>query len=188
MKSLSLSKPHALIMVGLPGSGKSFFAHQFADTFSAPYVSVDTILEITGTSHEAAVTLVHHQLTEIMKTKSSLIVEASTYSRADRTELTKLCRNHGYEPLLVWVQVDELAARARSLKAKPYRSANDHDKIAKRFSPPHATEKPVVISGKHTYATQAKIVLKRLSLPRAEISMHASAPVRSIADIRRSKS
>ena len=38
MKSLQLDKPHAIVMVGIPGSGKSFFADKFSAMFNAPYV------------------------------------------------------------------------------------------------------------------------------------------------------
>ncbi|MBO9600754.1 MAG: hypothetical protein J7559_23390, partial [Cohnella sp.] len=56
-------------------------------------------------------------------------------------------------------------------------TAEQHDAAVRRFSAPHSTEKPIVISGKHTYATQAKMVLRKLAEPRADISVHSTAPV-----------
>ena len=186
MKSLSLSQPHAIIMVGLPGSGKTFFAKKFADTFSAPYVSLDTIQTIASLEKKTASNIVNYILGELLKTKHSVVIEGRANTRAERTELAKILRTEGYQPLFVWVQTDSETARARSLKTK-LRGKEEHEQLAKRFSAPHATEKPIVISGKHTYATQAKIILKRLSGPRAEISSHSSPPVRSLIDIRRSR-
>jgi len=43
MKPLSLSKPHVIVTVGIPGSGKSFFAEHFAATFKAPLISGERI-------------------------------------------------------------------------------------------------------------------------------------------------
>ncbi|MEO7904367.1 MAG: hypothetical protein ABIR91_01085, partial [Candidatus Saccharimonadales bacterium] len=45
----------------------------------------------------------------------------------------------------------------------------EYDRVVKRFNAPLPTETFIVISGKHTYASQAKVVLKRLSTPRTEI-------------------
>jgi len=186
MKSLSLSQPHAIIMVGLPGSGKSFFAKRFADTFNAPYISHDIILSLTSLDKKAVDALADYQLNELLKTKHSVVIEGGVSTRAERTDIARKLRSEGYQPLFVWVQTDAETAKARSLKTKQH-GEEEHEQLARRFSAPHPSEKPIVISGKHTYATQAKIILKRLSGPRAEISTHSSPPVRSLTDIRRSR-
>ncbi len=176
MKSLSLHKPHAIIMVGIPGSGKTFFAKKFADTFNAPYVSIDDILPLSYDT-DAAVVLLHSQLNELLKTNMSVVLEAETSSRQQRVELAKGFRDAGYIPMFVWVQTDPDTAYQRLARSKDKRGV-DFEKLLKRFSAPHETEKPVVISGKHTYASQAKIVLKHLSAPRTEISTQSTPPVR----------
>ena len=51
MKSLSLAKPLVLVVIGLPGAGKSFFARQFSETFGAPMVSGDRIRHVLGVSN-----------------------------------------------------------------------------------------------------------------------------------------
>jgi len=185
MKSLSLNQPHAIVMVGIPGSGKSFFAEKFAETFSAPYISYDTFRPFVSDQKQLA-KLIAHQLRELLKTNHSLIIEGFAYSRAERTELAKLFKHHGYATLFVWVQTDPSTAHTRVRKQAKI-SDEDHVKLTKRFSPPHSSENPVVISGKHTYATQAKSVLKRLSAPRAEISSHSAPPMRSFVDVKRAR-
>jgi len=177
MKSLSLSKPHILIMVGIPGSGKSFFAEKFAETFHAPQVSLSAITSVVS-DETLALKVASMQLEELVKTKQSIIVDGIAYSRAQRAELAKLAHGAGYDTLLVWVQTDPATAKARALKDKK-QSNDEYDHMVKRFAPPVALEKPVVISGKHTYATQAKVILKKLSHPRAEISTHSTPPVRT---------
>jgi len=185
MKSLSLNRPHAIVMVGIPGSGKSFFAEKFAETFNAPYVNYDTFRPFV-TDPKQLSRLVAHQMRELLKTNYSIVIEGPAHSRVERTELAKLLKRHGYETVFIWVQTDPRTALARSLKQAKH-SKDEHDLLSKRFSPPHETEKPVVISGKHTYATQVRSVLKRLSGPRAEISTHSTPPVRSLRDVRRTR-
>lgn len=190
MKSLSLAQPHIIIMVGVPGSGKSFFAESFAETFNAPYVSLEKIIPLTGSDSDA--TLLHgSQITELLKTRQSIIVEGETDTRTERDKLARKAKLAGYETLLVWVQTDPTTAKTRSVRASKHKinrtlSVDEYDRIAKRFTPPNSVENPTVVSGKHTYATQAKIVLKKLSATRAAISTHSAAPVRAETATRRS--
>ena len=182
MKSLSLNKPHIVVMVGVPGSGKSFFAEKFAETFHAPYISRDKIATLVPDT-EIADKIALLQLSEFLKTKQSVIIEGPTLTRNERSEIAKLARRGGYECLLVWVQTHPDTARTRSLKAtkgtiQSVRTPSDFDHQIKRFNAPTAQEKPVVISGMHTYATQARAVLKRLSNQRTEEATQARPPTR----------
>lgn len=184
MKSLSLTKPHMIIMVGLPGSGKSFFAEKFAQTFSAPFVCRQKIEELGGVNAEALTDLL---LDELLKTRQSIIFEGAGNTRTERMTLAKRAREARYEPLLVWVQVDTPTAKDRRVGTKPgLISPEAFDHIARRFTPPNSAEKPLVISGKHTYASQAKVVLKKLSSPRAESPVHLATPSRQSQPTRRS--
>lgn len=182
MKSLSLSKPHIILMVGVPGSGKSFFAEKFAETFHAPYIALERISSLME-DPKAAEEIAWYQLGELLKTGQSVIVEGGTDTRTARLEFAKKARSNGYDTLFVWVQTDPATAKDRSTRmtknsTNRIMEPEEYDRALKRFTPPSAIEKPVVISGKHTYATQAKVVLKKLTGPRAAISTHSSAPVR----------
>lgn len=190
MKSLSLAQPHIIVMVGIPGSGKSYFAEKFAQTFNAPYVSLEKIIPYT-TDDDGAMTLMQHSIDELLKTHRSIIIEGGTDTRLEREKLIRKAKTAGYEILIVWVQTDPATAKARSVREAKNKvnrtlTADEYQRIAKRFTPPNGLEKPTVISGKHTYATQAKIVLKKLSAARTEISTHTTAPVRTEERARRS--
>ena len=165
MKLQSLQQPHAIVMVGIPGSGKSQFAQKFADMFEVPYINLAYIADRALTP-ETAAELAYTQLIEILKTKGTVLLELSTDTRASRAEIAKLVKQAGYASLFVWVQVDEQTAKQRTLKAKSL-TASEFVAQLKQFSPPHPSEQALVISGKHTYPTQARAVLKRITEPRA---------------------
>ena len=175
MKSLHLTQPHAIMMVGIPGSGKSFFAGQFSDMFNAPYID-SLAIEARSRDGAAAGELIAMVLAEIAKTGQTFIFEGNSDSRVRRTEFSRWARERGYQPMLVWVQADQATSLSRSLKAKTL--DREQFKAAIRgFSAPHPDEKPVVISGKHTYASQAKVVLGHLSKENRPVE--AKAPERT---------
>ncbi|HET6747281.1 MAG TPA: AAA family ATPase [Candidatus Saccharimonadales bacterium] len=175
MKHLSLAKPHLIVTVGIPGCGKSFFAEKFASTFGAPRVSQEKLADFVQGDIKAVMEL---QLDELLKTNQSIIYDGAAESRTERSELAKKARQAGYSILYVWVQTDEATAKARFMQTHKHSSSEEYTKALKHFTPPNTIEKPLVVSGKHTYATQAKVVLKRLSAPRTEISGHQKAPIR----------
>lgn len=187
MKSLHLNKPHLLVVIGIPGAGKSFFAEKFADTFSIPYVSYEALQAASSMtlSDKDTGEVAGLMYQELIKTGQTILLEGPGTSRTDRISLAQLARHSGYEPLFIWVQTDTATAERRTLK-------NTHNGVkfteeefaaaAKRFTPLHSSEKSIVISGKHTYASQAKIVLKRLIEPaletrRAPVATTPSRPV-----------
>ena len=175
MKSLSLTKPHMIVMVGIPGSGKSFFAEKFSSTFHAPYINYQKVSSLT---QDNVGEICFYLLEELLKTQQTIVFDGLADTRAERVELAKRARDAGYEPLFIWTQTDVATAKARAVSPKKGLSSDEYDQLHRRFTPPTAAEKPLVISGKHTYATQARVVLKKISSPRAEISTHHTAPVR----------
>lgn len=184
MKSLTLNKPLVLAIIGLPGSGKSFFAQQFSETFSAPTVSYDRLRHIlypnTGYSKDEQALLqriADYEINELLKTRKTFILDGDGMTRMQRAELRKRFRTAGHDLLLVWVQTDKNTAKYRSMKRSARRrddrynrslSSEEYDQLTRKFNPPATNEPSVVISGRHTYPTQAKVVLKKLVAPREE--------------------
>lgn len=165
------NKPHLIMTVGLPGSGKSFFAEHFADTFKAPIVSYEKLkllkrqqdVDGDGVVDDYA----KYILKEIMKTSQTIVYDGLTNSKKVRLELISIARELNYDPMFIWVQTDETTARKRALKITDSHkfsvTKDEFDDYKKKFTPPNQKEKPVVISGKHNYASQLKIVLKNLA-------------------------
>lgn len=172
MKSLRLQKPHLLVVVGIPGSGKTFFASQFADTFNAPYIHYEAIQTSTETplSEDDTARIAGLLFSELTKTRQTLVMEGPGASRTERTALAREAHLAGYEVLFVWVQTEPVTAQARAVNGvrggKNTRISQEaFDSATKHFTSLANSEKFVVISGKHTYATQAKSILKRLVEP-----------------------
>lgn len=175
MKNLQLSKPHFLIVIGAPRSGKSNFADRFADTFKAPYIDA-SMLHAPGNSVAETMKSTEYVLEQLLKTQQTIIYEGLSGSRAERLAASKLARSNGYEPLLIWIQTDLNVARARATKRSKTNTNpmtdEEFDQEVRRFTPPNTSENYVVLSGLHTYASQAKSVLKRLSATK-EQSRHS---------------
>jgi len=198
MKSLSLSRPLIIFVIGLPGAGKSFFARQFAETFNAPIVSYDYLRyqmfpepafsfdEDTLVSQIAG-----NEFSELLKTQRTLIMDGGNNNYADRQTLMRMAKKAGYGSLIVWVQTDERSAHFRATNRKPKRDGDKlnvsmtdeaFDNAKAAFMKPGKGEDYVVISGKHTYSTQAKVVLRRFVTtqePAATTPPPATQPGRS---------
>ncbi len=184
MKSTTASKPHLIIMVGIPGSGKSFFAEHFAETFNAPLISFHRIRSElfsapTFSKDENAIIgqVANYMINEVLKTGRTIVYEGQTDTHVERNLIAKKSRDAGYQPLFIWVQTEPDTARKRATKKsadRPALSIDQYNEVLKRFTVPTPAEKPVVISGKHTYASQLKIVLKHLIEPHAPASSTAN--------------
>ncbi len=184
MKSPVLPKPHLIIMVGIPRSGKSFFAEHFADTFKAPIISFDKLRSeifsnpsFSNDEDKIINNVANSLVDEILKTKRTIIYDGQTSQRADRMIISKKSKDAGYDPLFIWVQTEPASAKKRALKTnsnKPAISSDDFENRLKHFSSPNSNEKAIVISGKHTYASQLKIVLKNLVQPHESQNEHNS--------------
>lgn len=160
MNALQLARPHAIMMVGIPGSGKSFFARQFSDMFKIPYFDFNAIGQLTH-DHVSTDELIATLLTEFVKTEQTFIFEGDSLSQDRRTDFMKWSKANGYVPLFVWVQTTPDASRSRALRSGM--SPEVFDEQLSQFDPPKDNEKPAVISGRHTYTTQARVVLTHIA-------------------------
>ncbi len=195
MKSLSSVSPMIVMMVGIPGSGKSHFARQFAEVFQTPLVSYDKtqyllFAEPQFSKDEELIiaSIMNSQIKELLKTQKSFIIDGALNSKAARMEVSRLAKRHDYGLLTVWVQTDNESAKTRATKRSKRRdgdkfnhslSADQFAGYAKRINPPDLKENHVVISGKHTFASQAKAVLKKIVSPRTTSLQSEARPLQT---------
>jgi len=168
MKPLTSASPHAIIMIGIPGSGKSTFADRFADTFQAPIVSQTKLQREYRLAAPEAEGLRDIILSEYMKTHRTVLIDGGLDEKEKRETMVRMLVKAGYRPLVVWVQTDTGEAHRRATKPYPRGSGmtdEEFDMQLDLFEAPGEKEKMIVISGKHTYASQLKIILKQLATP-----------------------
>lgn len=191
MKSLHLTKPVIITLVGLPGSGKSFFARHFSEAFDTPLVSVERLYAtVTNNadvySPEHAIIAKQASLVmaeELARTKKSFVIDGGMSRKLDRTHLLReIAKRHGYDTLTVWVQTDKPTCQQRATarnrrrtddRYQPSLSDTEFADASKKLAKPTKTEHHVVISGKHTFHTQAKTVLRTLVGSRAHQATQA---------------
>lgn len=180
MNSLSPTQPLLIAVIGLPGAGKSFFSRRFAEAFGAPLISFDEIRkeifsEMSHSSDEDTIVarVAGLELRELLKTKKTIVIDGGHNPRVSRMELNKLAHSNKYDTLYVWVQADERIARSRSLHRRPKKEDDAYNRSltideftsqAKKFTAPSNREAFVVVSGHHTFATQAKTILKKIAV------------------------
>ncbi|MCL2280422.1 ATP-binding protein [Candidatus Saccharibacteria bacterium] len=178
MNKGAVLNPLVIVVVGLPGSGKSFFATQFAASLGAALVSEDKIRWVLFAHHTysddetVVVKQVANMLTEeLFKTKKTFVLDGGYNDRATRTVLGTQAKKAGYDVLTIVVQTDIPTAKQRSFKRNAKRAgdiykqsldANSFETQSKKYHTPLRTDKTVVISGKHTYSTQANVVMKKI--------------------------
>lgn len=181
-KTLFINQPYLILLVGIPGSGKTFFAEKFAETFSTPLINLNDLRfelfeqpDFSKNEENYLEKISYALLPELMRSRRAIMLEGGLEARSDRATYRQIANAHGYNTVTVWVQNTENTAKTRSIrqiKTAPRKynlTAEQFDIMVKRFTAPNVRENPVVISGNHTFSTQAKSVLRRLANPRQTI-------------------
>ncbi|HEX6462663.1 MAG TPA: ATP-binding protein [Candidatus Saccharimonadales bacterium] len=196
MKQLQLPAPTVLIMMGLPGAGKSAFARHFAETYGLPLISLDKIRyelfnEPAYTPHEQDIVnrVADYMTGELLRSQHSFVIDGvHTNVKTNRMALHRQARDHGFQTLVVWAQVDEPTAKVRSLKRNSKKRDDIYNRslpeaafeaLKKQLTPPTG-ENYVVISGKHTFPGQHKAVIRKLLPPAAQPITSQAEPVRKV--------
>ena len=155
------NKPRALLVFGAPCSGKTTFAEKFAKKFGLVFYNLDEIVEAGDFSRKGLLVL----LEQITKTGNTLVLEGGLNTEKDRKEIIKSFRKWGYDPSLIWIQTDISTIRVR-MKAKYKTVAKAKELLEQKsaeLEAPSEAEKPIILSGKHTFETQTKHVLAGLA-------------------------
>ena len=166
MKSLQMSRPYLLLAIGIPGAGKSTFAAKFAQTFNTPFIDYSEIADMVG-DEKVFPKVTKYVVNQLLLTKQTIVFDGFGDKVSDRRQFAEMAHKHGYTPLIIWVQTEPSTAELRVAKGKGAKmSVEQFDKGVLGFQNPTKSEPVLVISGKHTYASQARAVLKRLASDR----------------------
>ncbi len=155
------SRPRAILVFGAPCSGKTTFAEKFAKRFDLAFFDFDAIKEENRLTRKNLLLFV----SLLTRTGRTIIIEGGLNTEKDRTEMRNTLRAGGYEPSLVWLQTDISTIRMRMKnKYKTAAKAKEvYDALVEEMEAPTETEHPIILSGKHTFETQARHVLSGLA-------------------------
>ena len=155
------NRPRALLVFGAPASGKTTFAEKFAKKFGLAFYNLADLME----EHDFSRDTISIILEQILKTGQTVVLEGCLDTEKDRTEIRNVIRKSGYEPALVWVQTDISTIRQRlKTRYKSVSKAKDaYEKAVAEMEAPIDIEKPIILSGKHTFETQTRHVIAGLA-------------------------
>ena len=165
------------ILVGLPGSGKTYLTRQLSQRLGINSVSAEqiraTILDrpsMKAAEERLVRRIALFLVEEFLKTDSPVICDLPGQTAAQRLELHKLAKKYKCPVITLYQQVDKQAAWLRSQSRHSHQiddryALNLDQATFKRLC--SGLETPtegeiIVISGVHAFETQARIVLRRL--------------------------
>jgi predicted kinase len=171
-----LAKPILVCLYGFPGSGKSYVARKLAENVQMAHVSADRIRSELFEhprydSQENAIVahLMNYMSEEFLAAGVSVVYDTNAMRLAQRRNLRALARKNRSEYLLIWLQIDIESGFART-QNRDRRTSDDryaqpqtrlsYDKQLAALQNPQA-EDYLVISGKHTFATQKSAIVNR---------------------------
>lgn len=193
VNAVKTSAPKLFCLVGLPGSGKTFFAEKFSDEYQIPFINLNkwrfSLIDQPTFSREEDAQLTDFAfdvLKQLFKTKQSLLFEGNLSSRVDRRRYAQLARQHGYQPVVIWVQNVDAESKRRAVRLNR-QAPKDFlitpelfDDLKQRFTPPNEVERPIAISGKHAFKMQYRSVLNRIANEARASAQSPSTPTKSL--------
>lgn len=178
MNKYVVNRPALITLYGFPGSGKTYFARQMAESLQGVHLQADKVRNelfeeprYDKQETEIVMHLMLYMTEEFLKAGMSVVFDTDSGRSRDRRDIREVAYATKAFPLLVWLQIDTESAFSRVVKrdkrktddkfAKPLDRTSFEDLINKMQNPAQS-EEYVVISGKHHFQTQQNAVTKRL--------------------------
>jgi predicted kinase len=166
------------MLYGFPGSGKTYFARQLAESLKGVHLQSDKVRNelfedprYDKQETEIVSHLMLYMAEEFLRAGLSVVYDADCSRAKDRRDIREVAYSTKALPMLVWLQIDIESAFSRVVKrdkrktddkyAKPM-DRTSFEELINKMQNPTQSEEYVVISGKHHYQTQQNAVTKRL--------------------------
>jgi predicted kinase len=178
MSKVQLTRPVLLLLYGYPGSGKTFFARQLAEDFSAAHLQADRLRDelfetpqYNRQENDVINNLMEYTTEEFLKAGVSVIWDNNVARTAQRRQLKEVANKTKSQQLLIWQQIDVESAFSRVVKRDKRRQDDKYAREMDRttfeaiiggMQNPTRLEDYVVVSGKHTYQTLKNSIVKKL--------------------------
>jgi predicted kinase len=177
MNKIALNKPVLICLYGYPGSGKSYVARNLSETLQCVQISGDRIRNELfenpryDAQENAIVShLMNYMTQEFLSAGVSVVYDINAMRLNQRRRLRELAKKYRADYMLIWLQIDIESAFIRTQNrdrrtnddkyAEP-QNRMDFDRQISGMQNPQS-EDYLVISGKHTFATQKSAIVSRL--------------------------
>lgn len=175
---ISTTKPIMVLLYGLPGAGKTYFARNLAEFLNCAVIHSDRIRNelfeeprFDEQENSIVTHLMNYMSEEFLNAGVNIVYDTNAMRKAQRHQLRELARKKHAKTVLVWFQVDPDTAYSR-LGKRDRRTADDKFAVdytqsefrefASHMQHPEPTEDYVVVSGKHTFPSQKTAFFKKL--------------------------
>ena len=160
MEGNKKTKPRAILVFGAPCSGKTTFCEKFSRRFKAPYYDLDSLRQEADFTEKQ----LHVILGVIAKAGQNIIIEGGLNTEEERDAVRNLLKSCGYNPALIWIQTDvnTIKARLKSRMRSVKKAKEEYETRISEMEAPSDSERPIILSGKHTFETQLSHVLSQL--------------------------
>lgn len=172
------TKPLLVLLYGMPGSGKTFFARQLCDQLQAAHLEADRIRSelfekptYAKEENHIITSLMSYMTGEFLHNGVSVVFDVNSARTAQRRLLRNLAAKYKAETVLVWFQIDPDTSFRRAVKRDKRKS---DDRYSQEMTPtafrtalasmqnPEPSEPFIVISGKHVFSMQKNAFFREL--------------------------
>lgn len=129
---LAGKSPALIVLIGLPGSGKSYFARQLKSRYPAAILDSDALRQVlfpnpehTTKEHGRLFPAIHVLIERLLERGISVIADATNLKEANRRPLYALARDAGAKLVLVHVRAPVSVIRKRLLQRSGQRDKLD---------------------------------------------------------------
>ncbi len=178
MAKIYPKKPFLLLFYGYPGAGKTYFARQFCNNVQAAHLQSDRIRgelfespRYDKQENDVVAQLMNYMTEEFLSAGLSVAYDVNAMRLKQRRSLYSMAYACRAQPLLVWFQMDQDTAFARSIKRDRRRADDKYaatldrttfENVIAQMQNPVNSEDYAVISGKHLFSMQQSAVISKL--------------------------